>query len=582
MKKLLPPALAVIAFIVAGIVICCLKGKTVSIIFPYIKKHGNYTVTFGFILKKWQIFLHYFHVCYIFFVATYIFCDSFLLKASTWYNPYINCFFGNGTEVGQLTSEEALRLEDGVTCFTWNIDIGEAAGQVTGILAFTWVVVSVMIYAQLKCGLRVKKCLNSKKRRKLGVCCKYVIALACLIIYILCVGAIISILFVISEEWIPDYVSGSQLSLQIGLLTSTLLTSIVYAYDVTKEPENYIDFCQKVVKANAEKPTELHRIRLEMQRETLTKELKELEKLLKKVEEQEKSDTCRQRRRQSRTGDLDNSETLPLLGQQPDQGLEENETPKEQNQAQEQYKTNRTNVEANIKEFKQNLENNTIPEIKGLWNDAIEIEEKSFEQQKAKLKLDIKKNRLKQDKALGIETEDDSIEEEEKEYNKYPDLDQKETECQEKKCNLVEDAAKNIFESAMSLEKEKTRLKKEKRRLGQKEKDDINWEKEWCEVDIENFRLEEERIKLIGTNVLRELVEWECKMALAKEAAFYMTEEEMKKITEAAFYRVMLHQDRELPPHTTDPVLLENLLLPYMLTKHRDRLNFLCNAFDSS
>ena len=579
-KCFAPPAAAVLAFIAAGFMIYCLKGKAVSIIFPYIKKHGNYTVAFGFILKKWQIILHYIYICFIFSIVTWIFFNSFLLKDSTWYNPYVDCFFNNGTQVGQLTSEEALRLENS-TCFTWNIDIGEAAGQVTGILALTWIVVSITIYAQLKCGLRVKKCLNNKKRRKLGVCGKYAIALACFIIYIVC-AAIPLTLAVIIIEWIPDYVSSIQLYIQSFLLTSTLVTSIFFAIDVTKEPENCTDFCQKVVKANAEKPAELHRIRLEMQRETLTKELKELEKLLKKVEEQEKSDTCRQRRRQSRTGDLDNSETLPLLGQQPDQGLEENETPKEQNQAQEQYKTNRTNVEANIKEFKQNLENTTIPEIKGLWNDAIDIEEKSFERQKAKLKLDIKKNRLKQDKALGIETEDDSIEEEEKEYNKYPDLDQKETECQEKKCNLVEDAAKNIFESAMSLEKEKTRLKKEKRRLGQKEKDDINWEKEWCEVDIENFRLEEERIKLIGTNVLRELVELECKMALAREAAFYMTEEEMKKITEAAFYRVMLQQDKELPQHTTDPVLLENLLLPYMLTKHRDRLDFLCNAFDSS
>ena len=573
-KYFAPLPFAVLAFIAAGIVIYCLKGKAVSIIFPYIKKHGNYTVAFGFILKKWQIQLHYLYVCCIFFAVTYIFGNSFLLKDSTWYNPYVDCFFKNGTEVGQLTSEEALRLEERVTCFVWNIDIGEAAGEVTGTFAFTWVVVSGLIYAQLKCGLRVKKCLNNKERRKLGFCGTCGMVLKGLIIYIVCVGIIISLLVAIIKEQIPDSVSGIQLYLQIGLFTLTVVISLFYVYKVTKEPENYTDFCQKVVKANAEKPAELHRIRLETQKAILTKELTKLEKLLKKVEEKEKSDTCRQRRRQSRTRDLDISETHPLLERQPDQGLEGNETPKEQNQAHEQYKTNRTNVETNIREFEQNLENNTIPEIKGLWNDAIDIEEKIFERQKAKLKLDIKKNRLKQDKALGIETKDNSIEEEEKEYNKYPDLDQRETECQEKKCNLVKDAAKNIFELKMSLEKEKTRLKKERRRLGQKEKDDINWEKEWCELDIENFRLEEERIKLIGANVLREMAEWECKMALARGAAFYMTEEEMKKITEAAFYRVMLRQDTELPPHTTDPVLLENLSLPYMLKKHGDHLAY--------
>ena len=133
----------------------------------------------------------------------------------------------------------------------------------------------------------------------------------------------------------------------------------------------------------------------------------------------------------------------------------------------------------------------------------------------------------------------------------------------------------------MSLGKEKTRLKKERQRLGQSEKDDINWEKEWCELDIENSRLEQEKIKLIGVKVLRKLAEWECKVALAREAAYYMTEEEMKKITEAAFYRV-IRQDTELPPHTTDPVLLGNLLLPYRLKKFGDRLLHWCNGRASS
>ena len=128
----------------------------------------------------------------------------------------------------------------------------------------------------------------------------------------------------------------------------------------------------------------------------------------------------------------------------------------------------------------------------------------------------------------------------------------------------------------MSSQEEKIRLKKEIRRLGQKEKDDINWEKEWCELDIENSRLEEEKIKLIGVKVLREMAEWECKVALAREAAFYMTEEEMKKITEAAFYRVIKRQREELPPHTTDPVLLGKLFLPYMLKKPKDRLAYWC------
>ena len=581
-RTVVPLALAGIATILAVIVICCLRGKAVRIIFPYIKKHGNYTVAFGFILKKWLIISHFSHVVLIFIAVTLIFSNSFLLKTSTRYNPYdyFDCFYDNGTEVGQLTPEEALRLEEKVKCFVLSLDIGEAAGQATGILALTWIAVSVLLYAQLYCSLGVKKCLRNKKIRKLGICCACALVLAEVIFYIACYSTPLTFVAT-SKKWIPEYVSSTQLYLQIVLFVTTLLTTIAYAIGATKEPENYTEFCQKVVKANAEEPAEWHRITLEKQKAILTKELTELKNLLKKVEEKDQSDTCRKRRRQSRTEDLNNREKLPLLEWLSDQGLEENGTPKEQGQVQKQYKTNRTNVEKDIREFEQNFENTTIPEIKGLWKDAIDIEEESFERKKAKLKLDIKKNRLKQDKALGIETED-SIEEEEKEYNKYLDLDQKEAECQEKKCHLVNDVAKSLFESAMSLEKEKARLKKERRRLGQKKKDDINWEKEWCELDIENSRLEEEKIKLIGTNVLRELVEWECKVALAREAAFYMKEEEMKKITEAAFYRVMLRQDTELPPHTTDPALLGNLFLPYMLKKPGYRLIHWCIGCASS
>ena len=577
-KTIITLASAVIALVVAGIMIYCLRGKTVRIVFPYIKKHGNYTVAFGFILKNGLIISHYSYVCFIFATVAHIFSNSFFLKTSTQYNPYdFDCFYDNGTEVGQLTPEEA--KEERVTCFAWSFGIGEAVGEATGTLALTWIIASTLIYVTLNCSFKFKKFCNNKEKRKLEICGACALVLAGLTIYMVYFGVIIFILFAKSKKWISANVSIVQLCLQITLLVVPLATTILYVIDVTKEPENY---SQKVVKANAEEPAELYRIRLKMQKEILTKELTELEKLLKKVEEQDQSDTCRQRRRQSRTGDLDISETHPLLEWQSDQGLEENGTLKEQGQVQEQYKKNRANVEKNIREFEQNLENTTIPEIKGLWNETIEIEEKSFERQKAKLKLDIKKNRLKQDKALGVESEDTSIEEEEREYNNYLDLDQRETECQNKKCNLVDEVAKNLFESKMSLEKEKIRLKKEIRKLGQKEKDDINWEKEWCELDIENSRLEEEKIKLIGANVLREMAELECKMALAREAAFYMTEEEMKKITEAAFYRVMQHQDTELPPHTTDPVLLENLLLRYMLTKHKDRLTYWCTGRASS
>ena len=281
-KTFAPLAFAGAAAIVAVIVICCLRGKTVRIIFPYIKKHGNYTVAFGFVLKEWLIISHFLYVVLIFFAVAYIFFDSFLLKTSIQYNPYdyFDCFYNNGTEIGQLTPEEAMRLEERVTCFAWNLDIGEAAGEATGTLALTWIAVSAMIYAQLHCGFIVKKCLNNKERRKLGICGTCALVLAELSIYITCYGAILLTVIAMSKEWIPDYASRFQLYLQIALFVTTLLTTTLYAYDVTKEPENCTDFCQKVVKTNAEEPAKLHRIGLKNQRATLTKELTELEKLL--------------------------------------------------------------------------------------------------------------------------------------------------------------------------------------------------------------------------------------------------------------------------------------------------------------
>ena len=266
-------------------------------------------------------------------------------------------------------------------------------------------------------------------------------ALAIISISIVCLAAVILTAVAISKEWITDYAPSFQLYLQIFLFVFTLLTTIFYAYDVTKEPENYTDFCQKVVKANAKKPAELHRIRLEKQKAILTKERTELEKLLKKVEEKDRSDTRRQRRQQSGREYSDNNETISL-DWQPDQGLEENGTPEEQSQVQKQlsYKTKRIEVEKK----KRDDEKTTIPKIERLWNKTQEIEERSFERRKAKLKLDIKENRLKQDKALGVESEDTSIEEEKKIHNKYVALDQKEeTEWQKEKCDLVDEVKKN-------------------------------------------------------------------------------------------------------------------------------------------
>ena len=280
-KTIAPLAFAETAAIVAMIVICFLRGKAVRIVFPYIKKHGNYTVAFGFILKKSQKRLHNHHVCFIFFVVTYIFFSSFLIKTSTRYNPYdyFDCFYNNETEVGQLTPEEAMRLEERVICFAWNLDIGEATGQATGILALTWIAVSALIYITLHCGLKFKKCLNNKERRKLEICGKCALVLTELIFYIASYGTI-PLTVVALSRWIPEYVSSTQLYFQIALFVTTLLTTTLYAYDVTKEPENCTDFCQKVVKTNAEEPAKLHRIGLKNQRATLTKELTELEKLL--------------------------------------------------------------------------------------------------------------------------------------------------------------------------------------------------------------------------------------------------------------------------------------------------------------
>ena len=546
----LPIVFASITTVIVAMTVCCLSvDKLVRIIFPFIKKKGNYNVAFGFILKKWQIFSHYIKILVITLYTVMIFFDALLVKTSYKYNPYdeFDCYFGNESKV-ETNPEEALSLEVDVMCYAWNFNIGGAAGQATGTLALSWIAVSVVIWIALKFGylLKIWNEDNSKNNKKSTVkkCHNCLIVIAQISIYIGTGGMLTIAVISAANDWVPY----SRYSfLEIMLFAIILLTAAFYCSDVTKEPKSLKNSCKEVVKVNIEEPWEAFMNGMEILTKISKQDLIELN-----------AKCPRKSGRREERWTRSEGERRRLLADEMQYNIERADLQKQMKNCEEEEKI-------------------VISEIKELWKEKLQIEEERFKLKKEKLELDIKNLKRKEfiiNKKQGLDVIEEDIMDEsslQRELCRFEEsittLNEREIACEKENRRLTVDRANKIIKDQVAFLQNKNRLRKKRRSLKQNS-DDIKLEKEKIELENEGFKIEEEKAKLIRINILREMAKLECKMALASEAAFYITEEEMKKITEAAFYEIILSQSETLPQTTTDTAI-EPALFYKTLHKYR-------------
>ena len=157
---LVGPLIVVLGMILAGVLLK--PDKLVRTMFPYINKHGNNTVMFGFIIKDtYIIFLFVIMLINIYFTMAIFFAHVLIVRSET-YNPLggFDCFDENGEEINSTTIEEAFELRKSnrtIECYAWQLNIAGAVGQATGTLLFSWAVVSVVTWIILKTHKKISK-----------------------------------------------------------------------------------------------------------------------------------------------------------------------------------------------------------------------------------------------------------------------------------------------------------------------------------------------------------------------------------------------------------------------------------------
>ena len=169
----LPPVLALIIAVIVAIVgfcrhktdrdkICGTPNKLVRLIFPYIKRKGNKNVMFGFILTKYHNWVLLWVAIEVVFYTMWVFWFNIMLIYRNNSNPHavysyeLNCYYLNYTEI-ELSTAERLTTKEAIKCFAINSDIAGAMDRATNILAFTWILVSILTWVLLNINYCVMK-----------------------------------------------------------------------------------------------------------------------------------------------------------------------------------------------------------------------------------------------------------------------------------------------------------------------------------------------------------------------------------------------------------------------------------------
>ena len=255
---IVPVIFAAICTVIVLLVGCCVlrPDKLVRIIFPYIRRNGNNTVVFGFILTTRHIRGLFVGVCSIIVQVTWTFCANILIIYTNNNNLFsatsieLKCFYANDT-IANLTAIERLQLEKNIFCFAINYNIAGAMGQATGTLALGWVVASILTWIALNVNYCiVQRIKNSKKKFR----CYELFLLIIITLTIIASGSIIVIVLYFNAQLFLYHIKPENATIIIILIA---VVYIIHNPDIRKEPKSLEEHCRETMEAQAEKLKEM-------------------------------------------------------------------------------------------------------------------------------------------------------------------------------------------------------------------------------------------------------------------------------------------------------------------------------------
>ena len=224
--------------------------KVVRIMFPYIRRNGNNTVMFGFILTRGHIRGLFWGVCFLIGAVIWTFCTNILIIYTNNNNLFsatsieLQCFNENGT-IANLTAIERLQLDEDIVCYAINFNIAGAMGQATGALAFGWVVGSIITWVVLNVIYCIIK--NNKCNLEFYKWFLFIITIIISLLSIIAQWIIIGLGY--DRQWFFYLMKPENITIFI------ILIAVMFIFDtnITKEPKSFEEHYRETMNTQLEK-----------------------------------------------------------------------------------------------------------------------------------------------------------------------------------------------------------------------------------------------------------------------------------------------------------------------------------------
>ena len=257
---ILPPFIAIISTVIIAIAVhrCYTADKLVRFIFPYVKRKGGDNVVFGFKLDEYHILTLLWVAIEVVYYVIWAFWFNIILIYPNNSNPHdaysyeLNCYYLNYSEI-ELSTAERLTTKEAIKCIGFNSNIAGAMSQVTGILAFTWILVSILTWILLN----FKHCVMNKCNRTQCKQCESTCSLFYyILIHIIHLSIDIAWITIIvnynDKKWY-SYVATPENNLLIAVLLGSVS---VIGFPIEKAPKALEELCREAMKQKTQQERE--------------------------------------------------------------------------------------------------------------------------------------------------------------------------------------------------------------------------------------------------------------------------------------------------------------------------------------